>query len=273
MQQGWLFGMSRPVALFLVGICGTTAFAAKDPSPALPRGSISLEKTAITLSYNPEMKVADWVFYPLGPDQLQDCFDRPSNFRPDPELDPSASAQLADYKNSGYDRGHLSPAGDNKWSADAMNESFLLSNIAPQPPKFNRGIWSRLEGLVRAMALKAGGLWITTGPVLTSKVDTIGDSAVAVPASFYKVLATQTTKGMQAIAFILPNDASESFDNYAVSVAEAENVTRLDFLSGVSDAVKSHFDLGQWDLRAKFKYLPCDAKRQPASWFQAPALN
>ncbi|MGZ3711242.1 MAG: DNA/RNA non-specific endonuclease, partial [Bdellovibrionota bacterium] len=208
--------ISRALALSLLLSAGTAA--ANSPAPVKPGGSFILEKTAITLSYNPSYKVADWVFYPLGPDQLQDCFDRPSNFRPDPDVPEDQSAQLSDYKGSGFDRGHLSPAGDNKWNDDAMNESFLLSNISPQPPKFNRGIWSRLESLVRAWASEGSGLWVTTGPVLGSGLDTIGDSEVTVPKYFYKVLATQDAKSgkASAIALLLPSDASDTLASYAM---------------------------------------------------------
>jgi endonuclease G len=262
MHQGWMLRVSRAFAFSL--LFSGAAYAGKfgPPTPVIPGGSFDLKKTAITLSYNPNYKQADWVFYPLGQEQLQDCYDRPSNFRADPELDKAQSAQLADYKGSGYDRGHLSPAGDNKWNDDAMSESFLLSNISPQPPKFNRGLWSRLESLVRAWASKGEGLWVTTGPVLTIGLDTIGESEVAVPKYFYKVLATQD--GLNAIALLMPSDASESLDTYAMPVSELEDFTRLDFLHGMKNehAVEAKLDMRQWDFKAKFQYLHCEAKKK-----------
>ncbi|MGE3263033.1 MAG: DNA/RNA non-specific endonuclease [Bacteriovoracia bacterium] len=265
MHQGWL-RISRTFALALLLAAGNAA--AGSPTPIVPEGSFALKKTALTLSYNPSYKQSDWVFYSLGPDQLQDCYDRPSNFRPDPQVPRGQSAQLSDYKGSGLDRGHLSPAGDNKWSDDAMNESFLLSNISPQPPKFNRGLWSRLESLVRAWAMRTGGLWVTTGPVLQGGLDSIGGGNVAVPKYFYKVLATQTG---QAMALLIPTDADQLSASYAMPVDQLEAFARLDFLHGMKneDAVEARVDLAKWDFKAKFEYAPCQA-RSMAGWFQAP---
>lgn len=261
MHQGWMLSL-------LVLLSPLAASAGRDPAPAPmnPRGNSILEKTAITLSYNPSYKQSSWVFYPLGEEQLQDCYDRPSNFRADPELARGDRAELADYKNSGYDRGHLSPAGDNKWNDEAMSESFLLSNISPQPAKFNRGLWSRLETLVRAWA-SGSALWVTTGPVLEGGLETIGDGAVAVPNYFYKVLARQDGSG--AIALLLPNDADQSLASYAVSVDELENFTRLDFLKGMrnEERIEAGFDKSKWDFKAKFEYGECARKKKsPLPW-------
>lgn len=247
---------------------------ARNPAPGVPRGSIKLEKTGFELSFNRHHKQADWVFYSLGPDQLVDCEARPGHFRADPELPDDVSPTLADYRGSGYDRGHLSPAGDNKWSYEAISDSFLLSNVSPQPAGFNRGIWENLESLVRAWAEESGGLWVTTGPVLDDGLDTIGDSEISVPREFYKVLLTKKARHRSAIAFRLPVDAEGDLADYAVSVRSVEEATGLDFLKGLDGReereLETGLDLSGWDFEAKFTYSPCRLRTVPGFSAAAP---
>ena len=257
MHQGWMLRLSCTLAYALF-VGGTTVAA---PLPDFPPESIALEKTALEISYNPEHKQANWVFYPLGPKELRNCYNRNANFRADPELEDADAAQLSDYKDSGYDRGHLSPAGDNKWSKDAMTDSFLLSNVSPQPPAFNQHVWNKLEGLVRAWASAAQGLWVTTGPLLTRRLPTIGENEISVPEYFFKVLATKSGKRKNAIAYLVPVDANgDDFSRYAMTVDELERITGLDFLQGIDDekSLEARLDLSNWDEDAKFKYTPCN---------------
>ncbi len=248
--------------------------SAMHPAPGLPRGSIRLEKTGFALSFNRAHKQADWVFYSLGPSQLVDCEERPGNFRADPELPRGVGPTLADYKGSGLDRGHLSPAGDNKWSLEAIRDSFLLSNVSPQPANFNRGIWDNLESLVRAWGQASGGLWVTTGPVLERGLDTIGDGEISVPREFYKVLLTKKKRSPAAIAFRLPVDADGELSDYAVSVRNVEEATGLDFLQGLDGVegreLEAGLDLGRWDFEARFTYNPCRLRSVPGFGAAAP---
>lgn len=257
MLQGW---RHRKLALLLPALACQVAFASESPMPIIPDHSILLSKTAITISYNPNHKQADWVFYPLSINELRNCYSRGDNFRPDPELPEDVSAQLSDYAKSGYDRGHLSPAGDNKWSQDAMNESFLLSNISPQPPKFNQGIWGRLEGLVRAWGMKMGGLWVVTGPILHDDLKTIGDNNVSVPGAYYKAIITQDLK--HGLGLRLPTNASSDLSRYATKISDIENESGLDFFHGIENEseLENSENLADWDFRASFKYAPCNEK-------------
>lgn len=262
MPQGRWFKLT-----YLAMLAPFTALASPDfPSPVLHQNSLELKNTATTISYNRALKVADWVFYPLGPAQLAACVDRGNNFRPDPRLNPDEAAELSDYKGSGYDRGHLSPAGDNRWSQAAMNESFVLSNVSPQPPAFNRGIWGRLENLVRAWASAKQGLWVATGPLLTGNLDTMGDDHVAIPQYFYKVIATQNAGKREAAAFLLPTNAQGDFTQFEMSVSQLEAISGLEFLDGLPDerAVKDILDPSAWDMNAKFTYFPCSGVKPSA---------
>lgn len=226
-------------------------------APALPTGSRALNKAALSISFNPAHHEADWVFYDLGPDHLQNCVQRADSFRPDPELPLAVGGSLADYRGSGFDRGHLSPAGDNKWSREAMHESFLLSNISPQPSAFNRGIWAKLENLVRAWASQGGGLWVATGPVLKDGLEKIGATKISVPESFYKVLITKDER--HAIALELPSDARGDISQYAVPVRSLEETSSLHFFASLEDRddLKNDLDLRPWDFDARFQYEEC----------------
>ena len=270
-QRRWI-----KLSLFLA-LIPAEGFASPDfPAPELHENSLALKNTATSASYNREHKQADWVFYPLGENELEACVDRGNAFHPDPRLDRGDAAELADYKGSGFDRGHLSPAGDNRWSQAAMDESFLLTNVSPQPAAFNRGIWSRLESLVRAWA-KDKSLWVTTGPVLSGTLKTIGDDKVSVPEYFYKVLATQEGDKHDAVAFVLPNDATGDFSQYEMTVSKLEDISGLHFLSGLSDEdeAKSSIDPALWNLHATFSYVPCKSVKPGTldwAWGLSPPL-
>ena len=127
-----------------------------------------------TVSYNSEYRIANWVAYELTATEAKSKkTERSNKFVPDPQVKGS-TAMNEDYTRSGYDRGHLAPAGDMKWSAKAMRESFYLSNICPQKPKLNRGIWKDLEEQCRLWALDNGSLLIVTGPVITGDMKRLG---------------------------------------------------------------------------------------------------
>lgn len=256
MRQGTAF--SVPVLAFLFPLlAGATV---DRPLPSLGDRSFPLQKTTLTISYNPDHKQADWVFYELGREQLRNCVDRTNRFQADPKVPRTYTADLEDYKSSGYNRGHLSPAGDNKFSSRAMNDSFLLSNISPQPPAFNQRIWARLENLVRAWALRTNGIWVTTGPVLQGDLETIGENEVTVPEFFYKIVVTRRASTRQAAAFLVPTTATGgSLEPYLVSIDELEEKTGLDFNQGMEneDDLEHNISANAWDFNASYKPLPC----------------
>ncbi len=116
----------------------TYSLSAQDLLPTSTTGQI-VEHTYFTLSYSEDHEQAEWVYYELTPMLINGTQARTDNFRPDPKVS-TVSAQLSDYKGSGYDRGHLCPAGDMKLNKTAMSETFYLSNMSPQEASFNRGI-------------------------------------------------------------------------------------------------------------------------------------
>jgi len=193
-----------------------------------------------TLSYNEDTEQANWVYYKLTADMIVGDTERSSNFRNDP-LVTTKSASTKDYTNSGYDRGHLCPAADMKFSEEAMYESFYMSNISPQLPEFNRGIWKELETQVREWAKEKDSLYVVTGPIFDETNIRIGANQVKVPASFYKVLYNPAQQ--QMIAFILPNQASFlPFQRYTSTVDSLEELTGIDFFSQLPDNLENRLE-------------------------------
>ena len=190
-----------------------------------------------TVSYNSDYRIANWVAYELTATEAKSKkTERSNKFVSDPQVK-GATAMNEDYTRSGYDRGHLAPAGDMKWSAKAMRESFYLSNICPQKPKLNRGIWKDLEEQCRLWALDNGSLLIVTGPVITGDMKRLGKNKVAIPKSFYKVLCYYTEKGYKGIGFLFENRdyKDNSLKSMVIPIDSVEKVTGIDFFPSIPD--------------------------------------
>lgn len=209
----------------------------------LPVTSWSLEIVKhenFILGYSEEYEQAMWVAYELTSEELISKYERKDNFREDPYIS-TGSASLADYKGSGYDRGHLAPAADMAFSASAMSESFYMSNMSPQEPSFNRGIWKKLEEQVRQWTLDKGKLYIVTGGIISDSDPEIGPNGVEIPGYFYKVLFDE--KNNQMIGFVLENaNSSNSLLSYAVTIDQVENLTGLDFFSQLDNAIEQQIE-------------------------------
>ncbi len=207
-----------------------------------------------SICYRESYEQAEWSAYCLTSGHLVKNASRSDDFRPDPEIS-TGSATLADYKGSGYDRGHLSPAADFSFDKDAMSETFYMSNMSPQAGSFNRGIWKDLESSVRAWAKKFGRVYVVSGPVLDKKAgdyESIGKNKVSIPQYYYKVLLAPVyedesdketpddAKNVAAIGFIFPNTKCQGqiFD-YAVSIDEVESRTGIDFFDELEDTVEN----------------------------------
>lgn len=208
--------------------------------------------TGFALLYSEEHEQAAWLAYLLTNDEVLGSVERSDNFREDPQIS-TGSASLKDYKGSGYDRGHLAPAADMKWSEEAMRDSFLMSNMSPQAPGFNRGIWRRLEEWVRDQAIANEEVYIVTGPVLTDgPVPEIGANGVNVPKRYFKVLLDCKEPELKAIGFIVPNETSSlPISSYSVSVDLIEKVTTLDFYyllpDEIEEVLEAESDIRLWD--------------------------
>ena len=181
-------------------------------------------------------------------------FSRTDKFLPDPlvEGDPVVTQ---DYSGSGYDRGHMAPAADMKWSEQAMKESFYMTNMCPQNHNNNAGDWKDLEELVRDIARKYGNTYICVGPIVSDASVTIGKTRkIVVPQAFYKVLLRQKSDGTwTSIGFVMPNEAgNRPMMSYMVSVNDVESMTGIDFFPNLPDTVEetveSNFEVSDWTI-------------------------
>jgi endonuclease G, mitochondrial len=210
-----------------------------------------IRHSGFSLLYSEEHEQAAWVAYVLNADEVRGEIGRSNNFREDP-LIKSGSAKLNDYKGSGYDRGHLAPAGDMKWSESAMKDSFFLSNMSPQVPGFNRDIWKRLEEWTRIQAINNDEILVVTGPVLTDgPFEEIGENGIDIPKRYFKVLLDYTEPGIKAIGFIMKNEASKAnTTDFAGSINDVEELTGLDFFYLLPDIyeenLESSYNISLW---------------------------
>lgn len=204
----------------------------------ISKGEI-VKHTYYTLAYSEADEQAYWVYYHLTPELINGTQTRTDDFRADP-LVSTGSASLADYSGSGYDRGHLCPAADMTLNKTSMSETFYLSNMSPQNPSFNRGIWSTLEDRVRKWVSEYGDLYVVSAGILTDKIGSIGVNEVTIPKSFYKVIYSPKN-GM--IALILPNQGSnQALKTFVVNVDEVERQTGIDFFSGLDDKIETQLE-------------------------------
>lgn len=191
-----------------------------------------------TLSYAEQFEQAEWVAYELKPNNMNRHFKRP--FFTEDELVKTRSADWRNYKKSGFDKGHLCPAADMMFSEKAYNDTFLTSNIAPQTHAFNSGIWNNLEQKVRYWAQKYNGIYVVTGPVLSTNLRRIGKENVAVPDFFYKVLLKKSKTETKMIAFLLPScDSQQPLYQFVVTVDEVEQLTGINFFPALPDNLEN----------------------------------
>jgi len=205
-----------------------------------------------TLAYSEENEQPAWVYYTLRKNQVGGSEPRSNNFTPDPMVS-TLTADDIDYKKSGYDKGHMLPAADMSWSADAMRETFYYSNVSPQVPSFNRGAWKKLEEKVRRWAVEFDSVKVYVGPVFKDNIKRIGPDSVTVPGHYFKVIVKYYNSTYSGIGFIFPNKKIvEPIYKYAVTIDSVENYTNLDFYSYLPDdtenKMESVFDLASWDL-------------------------
>jgi endonuclease G len=225
--------------------------------PELKKNECIIHHEGYVLSYNERHEQANWVAYELTDSETAPIFKRTNKFMSDPDIK-TESANTDDYLKSGYDRGHLAPAGDMAWSENSMKESFYYSNMSPQQPSFNRGIWKKLEEQVRGWANEYHSVYVVTGPILDSHLITIGINNVSVPNYFYKVILTAQGSFVNGIGFILPNATSTlPLQHYAVTIDSVEKMTHINFFPKLDDdiekKIENHYNLNDWNWNTTSK--------------------
>ena len=209
------------------------------PTPLTDRPEQLLKRVGYTVSYNSVLKLPNWVAWHLTVTHTSGISKRDGiKFHEDEEV-PQPRATDADYRRSGYDRGHMCPSGDNKWSCLAQEQSFLLTNVCPQDHQLNAGDWNEMESQCRRWAKRYGDIYIVAGPILfKGRHKTIGQNKVTVPEAFFKVVLCM--KGSpKAIGFIYRNQpGNRPKGDYVNSVDQVERLTGIDFFSSLPDAVE-----------------------------------
>lgn len=218
-------------------------------APACPT---LLPHQAYIVCYSPEARVALWAAYRLRAEDVVSA-ERKDAFRTDPRLSVEENPSCADYAGSGYDRGHIVPRDDMNRTPATQAYTFYLTNMAPQTPALNRGIWRWLEEIVRDYARKYDGIYVMTGSVLGDHGRTVPSGRVRIPTRFYKLLLRTKSDGSRdALGIVLPNllrglpvppgtmgvqgerisgkDADAFLAGHTMSIREVEGLTGLDLL-------------------------------------------
>jgi endonuclease G len=204
------------------------------------------------LSYSEEHEQAEWTAYYLtGDTKFQHHLERPY-FKQDPLID-TESAHWNNYKDTGYDKGHLVPAADMKFSKDAYIETFYTSNVSPQNRDFNAGVWNRLEQKIRYWADKHTALFIVTGSILHDNLVTIGEEEVSVPDYFYKIVVRVQNDGLVMIPFLVPNKKSDApLYTFATTIDKIERVTGINFneklTERIEEKIKKELSYKEWSF-------------------------
>lgn len=237
---------------FLLLSCSSASGSEIDylPAPRNDGKEIILERKGYTVSYNPDTRIPNWVSWHLTAEHVDGTVKRFGSYMEDEDV-PRPRATREDYRSSGWSHGHMCPAGDNKWDAQAMRETFLLTNMCPQDRALNSGLWNRIEQDCRKWARKYGDVYIVCGPLLLNREhETIGKNRVVVPEAFFKVVLCLSGKP-KAIGYIVRNtDGNGKRDQYVNTIDEVERITGIDFFPALPDdienAVEAHADPKEW---------------------------
>lgn len=218
-----------------------------------PEGTpeIILQRTSYIVSYNTETMLPNWVAWNLSADHTDGPYNRLNNFYEDESV-PLPRATLGDYHGSGWSRGHMCPAGDNKWNKKAMFDTFSLTNVCPQNANLNSGLWNSIEMDCRNWARKYGDIFIVCGPIYMNREhEYIGNNHIVVPEAFFKVVLclNGSPKGMGVI--VRNNDGTKKRDLYYNTIDQVERITDIDFFPALPDeiekAVEAETNINDWN--------------------------
>lgn len=216
-------------------------------------GTVMKDYEGFRLCFNTANHTPDWVAWELLGSEADGPVSRKGHdkFWQDDEIEGCAAP--SDYTRSGYDKGHMCPAGDQKWSVAAMENCFSMANMAPQDNKLNTGAWKTLENKERLWAQRDSAIVIVAGPIYEeSDTKRIGETGVRVPGAFYKVIIAPYLDEPRGIAFVYPNMTSPgNMENYVMTIDAVEKMTGLDFFHELPDdmeeAVESVASFREWN--------------------------
>ena len=230
-----------------VGTQRAASTAGQVEIPAYDASEDIVRHLGYTASYNHTTLCPDWVAWELTADEVAGTYEQGRQFSRDPDVDfPKASRE--DYSNSGWDKGHMAPHADMKWSRQAMTESDYFTNICPQNKEMNAGAWRKIEEMTRRAARQCGSVYVVCGPVYDSEEPRhIGPACVHVPDRFFKALAVNTSEGYRTVAFLVSNDYQDgSPRSYAVTVDSVESVIGRDLFPSLPEAAEAEYNWNDW---------------------------
>ena len=212
------------------------------------------EYTGFTVSFNKDNHTPNYVAWELLGSEIAYNVERNNNFWQDKEIE--GCPQYKDYSRSGYDRGHLCPAADQKWSEEAMNDCFVMANMCPQDHNLNAGAWNTLENKERQWAKRDSAIVIVAGPIYEeSDKKRIGNIGVRVPSAFFKAFLAPYLKEPRAIAFVYPNMSSPgNMQDYAMSIDDLEEITGYDLFPALPDDLENK-------VEAKFSFIEWNSSK------------
>ena len=246
------------VLLMIICICQTGSAQSRKTKMELP--AIKADEQVIThigytTSYNSKTLNPNWVAYELTREEVQGECKGKTSFCWDPDVK-GRKSRREDYKNEqNWDKGHMAPRADMKWSVQAFEESYYLSNICPQNHDLNAGDWLKTENLARRMAEKYGNVYIICGPVFTvNRHGTLGENKVWIPDAFFKALLVCVNGKYESIAFYMTNESQKNdLKSYIRTVNDIEKMVRMDFFPALSDSVEEtvegQVDRNVWGLK------------------------
>ncbi|MDE5674476.1 MAG: DNA/RNA non-specific endonuclease [Muribaculaceae bacterium] len=210
------------------------------------------EYVGFTVSFNKDNGTPNYVAWELLGEEVKTDVDRSDNFWTDPDIEGCPSTK--DYTRSGYDRGHMCPAADQKWSQEAMDDCFVMANICPQDHGLNAGAWNTLESKERQWAKRDSAIMIIAGPIYeTTDTKRIGNAGVRVPGAFFKVLMAPYVDEPRGIAFVYPNMTSPgNMQDYSMSIDELEKILGYDFFPALPDEIENKveatYSFKEWNI-------------------------
>lgn len=246
------------LCLTAMGACGSRQ-AGRGAAVTLPEGfelpqggegeGDIVRHEGYTARYNHQTLVPDWVAWELTAEEVAGRCDSTYPFSRDPMVSfPKASRE--DYSHSGWDKGHMAPKADMRWSCKARMESYYFSNVCPQDPVMNAQAWRKIEELTRRLARREGRVFVVCGPVWDSTNHRhIGPACVHVPDRFFKALAVVDDEGVATVGFLVQNTPQRrSPQSYAVTVDSIEALTGWDLFPSLKGDEEASFDWRRWDI-------------------------
>lgn len=245
------------VAVIAVGVVGVTSSADGNDKVASSKSKAYKEKSDLLsvrtpssvksqlkdyegfrVSFNADNHTPNWVSWELLATETDGAESRYNKFWQDVELEGCPTTK--DYSNSGYDRGHMCPAADQKWSERAMIDCFSLANMVPQANALNTGAWKTLESKERLWAKRDSAIVIVAGPIYENRdKERIGAAGVRVPGAFFKVMIAPYLEEPRGIAFVYPNMSSPgNMENYVMTIRDVEKLTGYDFFHNLPDDIE-----------------------------------